>query len=127
MVIGGLFIAPETRPAATDALAASLITGLVITPALKAAVGRDRTNAEAGTHSFRPFSSRESFPSGHTITAFAVCTPLIAQYPNAAPGILFCALSVAASRVITGMHFLSDVIVGGVLGWALAEAVMRVF
>ena len=70
---------------------------------------------------------RFSFPSGHTITAFAFSTPLIVQYPEAAPGILFCALSIAASRIITGMHFLSDVVVGGVLGWLLAEAVMRVF
>jgi undecaprenyl-diphosphatase len=68
-----------------------------------------------------------SFPSGHTITAFAVCTPLIAQYPSAAPGVLFCALSIAASRVLTGMHFLSDVVAGGVLGWMLGEAAMRIF
>jgi undecaprenyl-diphosphatase len=68
-----------------------------------------------------------SFPSGHTITAFAVSTPLIVQYPEAAPGILFCALSIAVSRVITGMHFLSDVVAGGVLGWLLAEAAMRIF
>ena len=40
---------------------------------------------------------------------------------------LFCALSIAVSRVITGMHFLSDVVAGGVLGWLLAEAVMRLF
>jgi undecaprenyl-diphosphatase len=57
-----------------------------------------------------------SFPSGHTITAFAVCYPLMQHYPDAAPMLLFCALSVASSRIILGMHFLSDVVAGGVIG-----------
>ena len=64
---------------------------------------------------------RFSFPSGHSITAFAICTPLVLQYPAAAPGILFCAVSIAASRIILGMHFLSDVVAGSVLGWMLGR------
>ena len=62
-----------------------------------------------------------SFPSGHTITAFAVAGPVIAQFPGAALGVLFCAFSIAASRVLLGMHFLSDVVagaaIGSLLGW----------
>jgi undecaprenyl-diphosphatase len=68
-----------------------------------------------------------SFPSGHTITAFAVCTPIVLQYPHAAPGILFCAVSIAASRIILGMHFLSDVVAGGAIGWMLGLAVRQLF
>jgi undecaprenyl-diphosphatase len=68
-----------------------------------------------------------SFPSGHTITAFAICTPLVLHYPAAAPGILFCAVSIAMSRIILGMHFLSDVVAGGVLGWMLGMAVVLLF
>src|SRR5712692_3262965 len=49
-----------------------------------------------------------SFPSGHTITAFAVAISLGAYYPAMLPGLLFCAASVALSRVLLGMHFLSD-------------------
>ncbi len=57
-----------------------------------------------------------SFPSGHTITAFAVAVALGSFYPDMQPGLFFCAASVAASRILLGMHFLSDVVAGGVLG-----------
>lgn len=61
-----------------------------------------------------------SFPSGHTITAFAICVPLMHHYPDATPVLLFCALSIATSRIVLGMHFLSDVLAGATLGSLLA-------
>lgn len=61
-----------------------------------------------------------SFPSGHTITAFAVSVSLGLFYPGLAPGLLFCAVSVAASRVVLGMHFLTDVLAGALIGSLLA-------
>ena len=61
-----------------------------------------------------------SFPSGHTITAFAVAVSLSLFYPALAVGLLFCALSVAASRILLGMHFLSDVLAGAAIGTLLA-------
>ena len=61
-----------------------------------------------------------SFPSGHTITAFAVGVSLSLFYPGLAIGLLFCAASVAASRILLGMHFLSDVLAGAVIGTGLA-------
>ena len=67
-----------------------------------------------------------SFPSGHTITAFAVAVSLARFYPDLAIGLLFCALSVAASRILLGMHFLSDVVAGAAIGTLLAFAVTAV-
>ena len=64
-----------------------------------------------------------SFPSGHTITAFAVITPVSLYYPDALPVLLFCAASVAISRVVLGMHFLSDVVAGATIGAALGVVV----
>jgi undecaprenyl-diphosphatase len=61
-----------------------------------------------------------SFPSGHTITAFAVALSLAHFYPDLTLGLLFCALSVAASRILLGMHFLSDVVAGAAIGALLA-------
>ena len=69
-----------------------------------------------------------SFPSGHTITAFAVAVSLAGFYPELLPGLLFCAISIAASRVLLGMHFLSDVLAGAVLGaclGAISTAMIR--
>jgi len=57
-----------------------------------------------------------SFPSGHSITAFSVAMCLSMFYPAAIAGLFFCAVSVAISRVILGMHFLSDVIAGSIIG-----------
>jgi undecaprenyl-diphosphatase len=61
-----------------------------------------------------------SFPSGHTITAFAIAVSLSRFYPELTIGLVFCAASVAASRILLGMHLLSDVIAGAVIGTALA-------
>ncbi len=60
-----------------------------------------------------------SFPSGHTMTAFAVAVPLSMFYPELFIGLTFCALSIAASRILLGMHFLSDVIAGAMIGTGL--------
>ena len=61
-----------------------------------------------------------SFPSGHTITAFSVAVSLSLFYPGLTVALLFCAASVAVSRVVLGMHFLSDVLAGAAIGTALA-------
>ena len=63
---------------------------------------------------------RFSFPSGHTITAFAVAVSLSSFYPGLLIGLLFCAGSIALWRILLGMHFLSDVIAGALLGSGLA-------
>jgi undecaprenyl-diphosphatase len=60
-----------------------------------------------------------SFPSGHTMTAFAVAIPLSMFYPTLTIGLLFCALSIAMSRILLGMHFLSDVVAGALIGTGL--------
>jgi undecaprenyl-diphosphatase len=60
-----------------------------------------------------------SFPSGHTMTAFAVAIPLSLFYPTLSIGLLFCALSIAMSRILLGMHFLSDVVAGALIGTGL--------
>ena len=60
-----------------------------------------------------------SFPSGHSITAFSFAVGFGVYYPSLMPWLLFCAFSVAISRIVLGMHF-SDVAVGAGLGTILA-------
>jgi undecaprenyl-diphosphatase len=68
---------------------------------------------------------RFSFPSGHSITAFAVTLPLVMQYPAIMLVLMFCAVSVAVSRVVLGLHFLSDVVAGSAIGSALGYFAFR--
>jgi undecaprenyl-diphosphatase len=68
-----------------------------------------------------------SFPSGHTITAFAVAISLGEFYPPLLIGLLFCAMSIAVSRILLGMHFLTDVVAGAGIGGLLAYASVAVF
>ena len=53
------------------------------------------------------------------MTAFAVSVAFSLFYPSLAAGLLFCAFSIAISRILLGMHFLSDVIAAMLLGAAL--------
>jgi undecaprenyl-diphosphatase len=45
-----------------------------------------------------------------------------AFYPVMVLGLLFCAFSVALSRILLGMHFLSDVVAGAAIGGLLGYA-----
>ena len=60
-----------------------------------------------------------SFPSGHTMTAFSIALVVSYFYPSLEGVLFFLALSIAVSRIVLGMHFLSDVLAGVVLGVAL--------
>jgi undecaprenyl-diphosphatase len=57
-----------------------------------------------------------SFPSGHSMNACAVCTVLALHFPLLAPFLAVVAASVATSRVVLGMHYVSDVVAGSALG-----------
>jgi undecaprenyl-diphosphatase len=112
-------------------LAAGLAMGVGIAAflKLKRAFGRKRPCAvEPNCWATLLPPDQFSFPSGHTITAFAAAVSLGSYYPALLPGLLFCAASVALSRIVLGMHFLSDVVAGGVLGALLgysAAALVR--
>jgi undecaprenyl-diphosphatase len=68
---------------------------------------------------------RFSFPSGHSITAFAVAMPVGLFFPALMLALVFCAVSVAISRILLGMHFLSDVVAGSAIGTMLGYAAFR--
>ena len=68
-----------------------------------------------------------SFPSGHSMTAFSVAVPLCLFYPSLQVGLLFCAFSIAISRIMLGLHFLSDVVVGSSLGAVIGYSVYCLF
>ena len=61
---------------------------------------------------------RYSFPSGHTLHAVAFTWQACAAFPELAVALVLLALSIAASRVVLGLHYPTDVLVGALLGAA---------
>lgn len=105
------------RLVALLATAASISLGVLLFLKLKRSMRRRRPCAME-PHCWATLLPPDqfSFPSGHTITAFAVTLSLGTFYPAMLPGLLFCAASVAASRILLGMHFLTDVLAGAAIG-----------
>ncbi|MDX1754434.1 MAG: phosphatase PAP2 family protein [Marinobacter sp.] len=74
-----------------------------------------------------PPLDRYSFPSGHTLHAACFNTMLAVLVPGLAWLILPFTLSVAASRVVLGLHYPSDVAAGALIGSSLGLAAVYGF
>jgi membrane-associated phospholipid phosphatase len=108
-------------------LVTSLFTGI-----LKIGVGRVRPSIEGVTaNTFHPpWTSRagNSFPSGHTSTAFAIATIVANEYENVpllAPISYGIASLTALSRLNDKKHWASDVIFGAALGYFTSKTILK--
>ncbi|WP_404368744.1 phosphatase PAP2 family protein [Marinobacter sp.] len=63
-----------------------------------------------------PPLDRYSFPSGHTLHAVCFNTIVAVMAPDLALALIPFTLSVAASRVVLGLHYPTDVAAGAVIG-----------
>lgn len=61
-----------------------------------------------------------SFPSGHTLQAVLFTATLGSYFPELLPIMLPFALLVALSRMVLGLHYPTDVLVGGAIGYGLS-------
>jgi undecaprenyl-diphosphatase len=115
-----LLFGGEARFPALGAAAVSAALSVLLFKVLKLLTGRRRP-CQIEPHCWATLLPPDqfSFPSGHTMTAFAVAIPLALFYPTLMIGLFFCALSIAMSRILLGMHFLSDVVAGALIGTAL--------
>jgi membrane-associated phospholipid phosphatase len=106
-------------------LAAQLSVTLVV-QLLKHLVGRARPRfAHADQFSWGPSltSGLDSFPSGHTINAFAAASVLGWYLPNFRSTLFLVAGAVGLSRVVRGSHFPTDVYAAAVLGVLIGSLV----
>jgi undecaprenyl-diphosphatase len=123
-----LLLGGDERFTAVAAAGSAAVVGIGIFISLKKISGRRRPceiEPHVWAHLLPP--DQFSFPSGHTITAFAVAVCIGAFYPLLLGGLLFCAFAIATSRILLGMHFLSDVAVGAIVGTGLAMTSYSLF
>ena len=108
-------------------MAMTALLGVIIYVLLKALLVRERPFAShAGVMAFAQPLNRYSFPSGHTLQAILFLVMLAHYFPDIALIMLPFCISVAASRVILGLHYPSDVLVGAFIGWLLARSSLSV-
>ncbi|HEX4543673.1 MAG TPA: phosphatase PAP2 family protein [Candidatus Acidoferrum sp.] len=116
------------RFSAVGASGAAAILGILVFKALKRLSQRPRP-CQIEPHCWSKVlpPDRFSFPSGHTMTAFSIALVVSYFYPSLEGMLFFMALSIAVSRIVLGMHFLSDVLAGVVLGVMLGCAAITAF
>jgi undecaprenyl-diphosphatase len=116
------------RFAAIGAAGASAICGIFVFKLLKQLSQRPRP-CQLEPHCWSKVlpPDKFSFPSGHTMTAFSIALVVSYFYPALEGTLFFIAFSIAVSRIVLGMHFLSDVLAGIVLGIALGCASITTF
>ena len=124
-VVGG----GRGRRAACQGVSAIALTSAVTNLVLKPLARRQRP-ARSDDHPVpdsrrvrRPVSM--SFPSGHAASAFAFASAMGQAAPGVRLPLRVAAATVAYSRVHTGVHYLSDVAVGAVIGNLCGGAVRR--
>jgi undecaprenyl-diphosphatase len=105
----------------TAHMAVTALLGVAFYALVKGSMVRERPFAShAGVTAVTAPLDRYSFPSGHTLQAILFLTMLQHYFPGIALLLLPFCISVAASRVVLGLHYPSDVLAGALLGWLLA-------
>lgn len=95
---------------------------------LKEALGRERPLEGHGNGAFEQSPSRwnSSFPSGHSITTFAMASVIAHQFHHhwwVKAAIYGYGVGVAGARLAAQKHFPGDVVAGGVMGWFVGDYV----
>lgn len=119
------FLYGETGLASALRMLACGAVGLGVYRVLKEALVRERPcvrhpDLRAGVAPLDRFG----FPSGHTLHAVGFTTVAVGGFPELGWVLVPFAALVAASRVVLGLHYPTDVLAGAVLGYALAQATL---
>lgn len=99
----------------------AVLVPVMIGELLKWSVGRGRpfVGGKADAFNFSHFAGTQaysSFPSGHSITAFALAFAVSAVWPQARIAMAIYALVIATTRLVLLAHHPSDVVAGALVG-----------
>ncbi|NOY60203.1 MAG: phosphatase PAP2 family protein [Calditrichaeota bacterium] len=126
---GYIFHKPSVRKAGLQSMEALFYSGM-ITGAIKVLLGRRRPYGGDSHLFFKPLqldAVYESLPSGHTTVSFAVSTVMAKSLDNPLWKTFWygSAGMVAASRVYHNAHWFSDIFLGGVIGYSVANFIVK--
>ena len=117
----------DERARETGVLGAeALVDSAIVVTVLKEITQRRRPLAAKGRSNF--FDGGSSFPSGHAIEAWALATVIANEYHDhrlVQVGAYGIATAVSLSRFTGRKHYLSDVLVGSVMGYGIGRYVYR--
>jgi membrane-associated phospholipid phosphatase len=141
LFLGVGLLAKDGKSVETAVLAANaMLQSEILLTFIKGLTGRQRPEAAGGVDHwsgpvgfFKRFEKGQmgyydSFPSGHTATAFSLATVVAMEYERTVwvPIVAYTvATGVGLSRVTLDKHWLSDVLVGGVIGHVIGRMVVR--
>ena len=125
LILGWFFINPEWRQWVVVEFFGILgLAGVVL--AIKFLVRRERPQGEWG--SIYRNTDPHSFPSGHAARAFLIAVIASALAPAWLAALLWIwAPLVSLSRVAMGVHYLSDVVAGAILGVIVALIGLQIY
>ena len=113
--------ARETGVLATEAI----VNAVGVDYALKGITGRERPIPSGFQNVF--FHGGTSFPSDHAAITWAFASVVAHEYPHPLPqfGAYGLALGVSLARAASDQHFLSDVFIGGLLGYQIGKHIYK--
>ncbi len=113
---------------------ATALLSLLVGEVLKKEIARPRPLAffhnaiqqhQVQIHVVGPHLMANSFPSGHTFSAFSSATLFAGLYPRWSVLLYSLAFMTGLSRVYVGAHFPGDVLFGGLIGYGSSILVLR--
>ena len=141
MLIGGFIAAPvalygfghfhQNEHARESGLLSgeALLDGLVVEQGMKLIFWRERPNVDNARGKFFQSSAGldSSFPSSHSVVAWATAAAIATEYPRPWTQILVysAATGVSVTRLLGQQHFPSDVLVGSAAGWLVGRYVIH--
>ncbi|MGN6187037.1 MAG: phosphatase PAP2 family protein [Thermoanaerobaculia bacterium] len=102
----------------------SLLIAFIAYPSMKRVLGRSRPcdYEPSLTRDLAPLD-HYSCPSGHAMTAAAYGIPLVFACPASAPFVFAVCSVIGWSRVALGHHYVSDILIGTIIGASIATTV----
>ena len=119
------------QPLFIRTLLIAVMLGIITNYALKYGFSFPRPHELLSTEHFTLIGaapSSPSFPSGHTLTIFLIMSVISHWYARARLTLVLFGLAaiISFARIAVGVHFLSDVLFGALLGWFIGWLAMYI-